>query len=152
MIELAPPGDLTWWTSFGISDILTGMVSAGVALVVGWFVLRGKLAETEQSRESSIWVASKELREDLYERVKSLETDREKMKEEITDLHEARVNDAYVRAYARMLVDVFPDPPGPPEAPLIVAKVLGLLDEALQDDQPMPNDPAPRIRDSTGTE
>lgn len=149
---MAPPSDLGWWTSFGISDILTGMVSAGVALVVGWFVLRGKLAETSQSREEAIWTASRELREDLYERVKSLETDREKMKSEITSLHEERVNDAYVRAYARVVVDAFPDPPGPPTAPPVVAKVLGLLDEALQDDQPMPNGSAPRIRDPTDTE
>lgn len=132
---------------FGLSDLITAIVSAIVSIMVARYVLAGKLAETSQSRESAIWKASRGLREDLSERIAVLEADRDRMTAEIADMHEERVRDAYVRAYAQLLFETFPDPPGAPEPPPVVARLLGIeIPRPQSVDEPAPD---PQIRDPT---
>lgn len=131
--------------------ISEGVISSIVSLILGiagaWLVFRGKLAETAQARETAIWDASREIREELAERIAVLEADRDRMTAQIADLREERVNDSYVRAYASLLWELFPNPPGAPPPPPVVAKLLGL--------EPKPDGeepPTPQIRDPTDTE
>ena len=62
----------------------------------------------------------------LMERVDQLEDDKDRLSGEVADLHEDRVSDAYVRAYARILYDAWRRPPDPPEPSPIAARALGL--------------------------
>ena len=126
---------------------LSSIISLAVGIAGAWLVFRGKLAETAQAREAAIWDASREIREDLAERIAVLEADRDRMTAQIADLHEARVHDSYVRAYASLLWELFPNPPGAPPPPPVVAKLLGL---ELKDDGEEP--PTPKIRDPTDSE
>ena len=131
--------------------ISEGVLSSAISLILGisgaWLVFRGKLAETSQARETAIWDASREIREDLAERIAVLEADRDRMTAQITELHEERVHDSYVRAYAGLLWELFPDPPGAPPPPPVVARLLGL---ELKPDGSEP--PTPQIRDPTEAE
>lgn len=146
-MDTPPEGLSEIAAAFGLSDIITAIVSAIVSIVVARYVLAGKLAETSQSRESAIWAASRELREDLSERIAILEADRDRMTSEIADMHEERVRDAYVRAYAQLLFEAFPDPPGAPEPPPVVARILGIeICRPQSADVPAPD---PQIRDPT---
>lgn len=145
--EPAPGGFAELAASLGLSDLISAVVAGLVSIIAARFVLAGKLAETAQSRESAIWTASRELREDLAERITALEADRDRMTAEISALHEERVHDSYVRAYAQLLVEMFPDPPGAPEAPPIVARLLGIeINRPQSVDETAPD---PQIRDPT---
>ena len=128
-----------------------GVISSIVSLILGiagaWLVFRGKLAEISQARETAIWDASREIREELAERIAVLEADRDRMTAQIADLREERVNDSYVRAYARLLWELFPNPPGAPPPPPVVARLLDLEPKATGEEPP-----TPKIRDPTDTE
>ena len=145
--EPAPGGFAEFVASLGLSDLISAIIAGVVSIIGARFVLAGKLAETSQSRESAIWTASRDLREDLAERIAALEADRDRMTNEISALHEERVYDSYVRAYAGLLWELFPDPPGAPPPPPVVARVLGIEIHRPQSvDEPAPD---PQIRDPT---
>lgn len=143
--------------NLGISEaILVALIGGLVAFLGAYLSFRAEMEKLkEQSRESEraraqaaeelAVKAGDELRDDFLARVTQLEADRDRLQGEVTALHSERIYDSYVRAYATLLVEVFPDPPGAPPPPPLVAKALGLPTDPLTAHAPDVH----RIRDPT---
>lgn len=124
-------------------NIITAVIGAGSAIFVAIIGLIGVIAKNQIDRAKSkedaalreaqanrdaltaINVASKDLRESLTARVKTLEGRADSQWQEIQQLHAERRFCATVQAELLAVLSGYPDPPGPPMIAESVAKTIG---------------------------